>query len=391
MYRVATGRDTFEVESAKPSVPEGLLAELTDAIRTLLHRYTVDDRFGNALVHIFGGSPVLGVAEFVLNVVRAAATLGPERAAQWLSEWASGASVPYQLSAVFSGLTVDQPLEMGRGVRFMTLPYSFSDDGVHLPFGSTFHFGQSSIMGALKVTIDCMAGPALCKPEEIELSPPERTWDYGPVSGDPLATLCEVLSLVCNCHVSSRMQWPDWSEEVKAFRLVLGSGFSFSAENAFFPPSSTTMKEEHLKDVRGLLVKRLEDVAPRKGLNLAISRWMRSKSRTSYADQFIELRIALEALYLTDTNVELGFRLATRGAWHLGTDFGERSEYRELLHQVYRKASNAVHAHEVQHNEESRKLLADAQDLCRMGILKRLDETEEPNWNEVILGKDYDV
>jgi len=28
-----------------------------------------------------------------------------------------------------------------------------------------------------------------------------------------------------------------------------------------------------------------------------------------------------------------------------------------------------------------------AQDLCRKGIMKRMNESEEPNWNELILGK----
>ena len=389
--RVATGWDTFVVKVAKPNVPEDLLTELTEVLRTLLHKYIVDDRFGNGLVHVFGGGTSLWVDKFTLDVARAAAVLGPDRTSKWLYEWASGEPVHYQLSAVLSGLTVDQPLEMEGGISFRTLPNSFADDGVHLPLGSTFHFGQFTMMGALKVAIDCKAGPALCRPEEIEHSPPDRTWDYGPFPVEPLPTLCEVLSLVCNCHVSPIIQWPDCSEEVRALGLDFGSSWSTSAQDTYTPASNERVLEEHLQDIRSLLVMRLASGGERKGLDLAIRRWMGSKGRTNYADRFIDLRIALEALYLPNTGSELGFRLATRGAWHLGADFNERREYQKILRKAYDLGSKVVHASGVEYSEKTRKLLAGAQDLCRQAILKRLDETGDPNWNEVILGKELEA
>ena len=388
VYRAATGWDTLDVEGAKPNVPEGQLTELTDVLRALLRKYIVDDQFGNRLVHVFGGIPVLGVDKFTLDLVRAAAVLGPDRATQWLYKWANGEPVSYQLCAALSGLTVDQPLEMEGGICFRTLPNSFADDGVHLPFRSTFQVGQLKMLGALKVAIDCKAGPSLCRPEEIEHSPPQRAWDYGPFPLDPLATLCEVMSLVFNCHVSPIIQWPDFSEEVRAFGLVLGSSWSANAQDAFSPASNERILEEHLKDIRILLVTRLASEGGRQGLDLAIRRWMGSKDRKNYADQFIDLRIALEALYLPGTDSELGFRLSTRGAWHLGASYEERNKYQKILRDAYDRGSKAVHASVVEFSEENRKLLADAQDLCRKGILKRLDEDEEPNWNELILGKE---
>ena len=386
VYQVATGRDTFTVKSAKPNVPEDLLAELRHVLRALLRNYIVDDQFGNRLVHVVGGITVLRIAEFALDVVRAAAVLGPDRATKWLYKWASGKPVSYQLCAVLSGLSVDQPLKMEGGISFRTLPNSFADDGVHLPFGSTFYFGQLKMLDALKVDIDCKAGPALCRPEEIEHSPPERTWDYGPFPVDPLTTLCEALSLVCNCHVSPIIQWHDCSEDLRVLGLVVGSSWSTSAQDTHSHASNERILEEHLKDIRSLLLKRSIGKG-RKDLDMAIRRWMGSKSPKNHADQFIDLRIALEALYLPDRDIELGFRLATRGAWHLGADFDERREYHTTLRKAYDIGSKAVHASGIESSEENLKLLADAQDLCRKGILKRLDETREPNWNELILGK----
>ena len=387
-YQGATGLDTLQVAAAKPNVPEDLLTELTDVLRDLLGNYIVDDQLGNGLVHVFGGVSCLELDKFTLDVVRAAAILGLDRATQWLYKWASGEPVSYQLCAALSGLTVDQPLEMEGGISFRTLPDSFADDGVHLPLGSTFHIGQVTVMGALKVAIDCKAGPALCKPGEIEQSPPKQTWNYGPFPADPLATLCKALSLVCNCHVSRILHWLDCGEEVRAFGLHRFSGWSSSAQDARFPVKNERMLEEHLKEIRSLLVTRLASGGGRKGLDLAIRRWMGSMGRTNHDDQFIDLRIALEALYLPDTDSELGFRLATRGAWHLGVDFNERREYQKILREAYKSGSKAVHASGVEYSEKTRRLLADAQGLCRKGILKSLDEDENPDWNELILGKE---
>ena len=47
-------------------------------------------------------------------------------------------------------------------------------------------------------------------------------------------------------------------------------------------------------------------------------------------------------------------------------------------------ASTAVHRGEVGNTQENRRLLTDAQDLCRLGILKRIKEGGEPNWNALI-------
>ena len=113
---------------------------------------------------------------------------------------------------------------------------------------------------------------------------------------------------------------------------------------------------------------------------------MRSKSRAGIADQLIELRIALESLYVPDTRGEARFRLSTHGAWHLGATFEERREYQRILRDAYDLASTAVHTGEVEHTDENHDLLVSAQALCREGILKRLDENPAPDWSALVLG-----
>ena len=379
-YQRSTDLEHVMVGSAKPSAPSELLTELTDVLRTLLSEYLVDDRFGNRLAHIFGGIPKIDVEEFAVNTVRAAAALEAARVGDWIKNWANGETIPYTIHAVISGVTTEHPLKMEEGIRFRTLE-NLSD--VRFPEGYTFNIGPSRILGGLMVDIDCETGPALCRPEEIE-DIPYRSWGYGAMSTDPITTLCEALSLVCNCYVSFVISWLGCSEEMKALRLDAGPGYSWNATDSLLP--SVNLSPENLLKVSDCIVKINAISGKRQDLIRAINRWMRSKRGLGDTDQFIELRIALEVLYLKTNRDELGFRLANYGAWHLGNSFSERKDYREVLRQAYREASTAVHTAGVKDKGENRKLLSQAQDLCRMGILKRLDETEEPNWDDLILG-----
>ena len=116
----------------------------------------------------------------------------------------------------------------------------------------------------------------------------------------------------------------------------------------------------------------------------------------SQVDSLIDLRIALESLYLQDflneQSQEMRFRLALFGAWHLGVDFEERKKIRKRIRDAYDTASGAVHGGELENTPEIQELLLDAQDLCRRGILKVLREgyPSQERWGDLILGVEYD-
>ena len=110
------------------------------------------------------------------------------------------------------------------------------------------------------------------------------------------------------------------------------------------------------------------------------------RPESTLVDKFVDLRIALEAVYLERLEGEMGFRLATYGAWHLGESAAERREYAGVLRKAYHTSSRAVHSGELSETAEARDLLTRAQNLCRSGILKRLSEKVEPKWDEIILG-----
>ena len=78
------------------------------------------------------------------------------------------------------------------------------------------------------------------------------------------------------------------------------------------------------------------------------ARWPRTPE---LEDKYIDLRVALEAIYLKDFmnehSQEMRFRLALFGAWHLGADFEERRSIRKGLRDAYDTASKAVHEGEL--------------------------------------------
>lgn len=123
----------------------------------------------------------------------------------------------------------------------------------------------------------------------------------------------------------------------------------------------------------------------------AISWWMTSKDfGRPLADQFIDLRIALEALYLQDfqngNSQEMRFRLALFGSWHLGVDFENRKRIRKSFRDAYDTASQAVHSGTLKPDAGEGQSLSQTQDLCRQGILKLLRDGPPRDWGDLVLG-----
>ena len=121
---------------------------------------------------------------------------------------------------------------------------------------------------------------------------------------------------------------------------------------------------------------------------MAVTRWRNSiRPLTSLTSQFIELRIALESLFLTEpATQEMKFRLAVTGAWWLGKNPQERACICKTLRNAYDSASQAVHRGEVKANDTKTKLLAVAQSLCRTAILRVLREGTISDPTSLILG-----
>ncbi len=387
----------YMVNTAKVVVPDALLAGLVERLDPELQAYIEPDtqRIGTGLVSLMGGaldSAEPKVTDFARTLVRAAAMLGSARAVRILRGWIAGEPYHYRMMVLLTGVRCEQPLALEEGVRVTQLPTagSSADLAPYLP-SSLVSQGISVLdfLGRAVLSIDGTAGPALYRPTRVQGDEPDRNlqqvWAGGQIpcfmTNKWRERFSEVLSLACDHYVIWTHIWRNVGD-IQAFSL---SGHGYESHDVHFRGDAVRLTREHLEDARALDNQRSACTHCGKYPDMAIRRWVRSKRPdTTITDRFIDLRIALESLYLPNKpQTELRFRLALLGAWHLGTDFEERRRYFKLLKKAYDLGSAAVHAGHVEDTQDNRKNLFDAQRACRTAILKRFWETEEHVWNEV--------
>ena len=183
-------------------------------------------------------------------------------------------------------------------------------------------------------------------------------------------------------------------DESNTFNPRHGSIASLSRASRF---RNANAAEENDIEKAKCLYERLVDLdsGDRTKLELAIRRWIKSKTSGEYLAKIIDLGIALEVLYLSDMgdNRELSFRLRLRAAWHLGKTEEDRKKLIKKFGEIYNCRSNAVHNGELGQTVKSggiqiptREFIERSQDLCRESIMKVIDDGGFPDWDSLILG-----
>ena len=221
-----------------------------------------------------------------------------------------------------------------------------------------------------------------------------------------LDIVCSALSLQANRHVEHSVNWHDFPEAA-AFYLTTPGPWSLGMQHleqirwkqiayhdqnsgVTLVPSDDTFPQCLDQDELARLLEALRK--PDRKIQIAVERWSRSKHPVArLEDQYIDLRIALELLYLKDfANAHSGefrFRLSLIGAWHLGKDLDERRYIRKTLRDAYDTASKAVHLGELP--STAAKDLSLQQDLCRRGLLKLLLEGPPDDWGDLTVGAEF--
>ncbi len=370
----------YLVRIASPVVPELLHSETVASLESLLDQHIVDGQIGNGFAYFLGGPTIMGAATLARKSAKAVAILGPERVAQLLRCWSNNERVPYRKHIVLSGATIDERFFVDGGVVVDRLPDTAAGVAARMPDLSN-HFGQLEWTNAVVLSIDCEGWPAFCRPNETEQG---RSSAIGGIWIETPERFGAALSLAADHAISCNIAWSE-SKDAEAFDLISG-GSMFSLQARRRPVVNLT--KEHLEVAMDLSRRQFNDWTMSRKVAIAVSRWVRSKGHGSLTDQLIDLRIALEALFVPDgSNQELRFRLALHGAWFLGSDFKDRKRIFGTLRDVYDLTSKAVHAGEVNLKASNQTLTEEGQSLCRAAILKRLDQTEEPDWEDTILGQ----
>ena len=371
------------------AVPDPLKVRLADEMRLRLRSYVnpETDCVGNGLTYVLGGMLDPPLEGFVQNVVCAAAALGTSRAAQLLSDWSDGMPVLYQRRAVLVGGTVERSIELPEeGIQIDRMPTSMDEMTSVVPptlkyFVSSM--GSDSVLGKPVLSVACSLGPIFYMPDGVAGAKIRGEWAHGRLPEFSIDAFCEALSLASNGCIQPKHEW---SHAPDLALFVTAAGGSMYRTDVPDARGGVILTQRQLEDARELFLMRVGlSERTRRSLNVSIHRWTKSKGASSTQNRLIELRIALEALYLKDAGGEMSYRIATRGAWHLGVSGEERKTIFSVLRNVYDLASKVVHARKIRNSQEEQdKILEDGQDACRGGILKVLKQGE-PNWDEVIL------
>jgi hypothetical protein len=148
--------------------------------------------------------------------------------------------------------------------------------------------------------------------------------------------------------------------------------------------------EADVEEAEGLAAAyfRMDHARRQETLHIPISRLDRAVRGNDLVDRAVDLGIALEALLLHGLNdqTELKFRLSLRGAWLCGKNATERAEIQEILGEVYKLRSKAVHTGKIGRTEKNQDTLERGVGLCKRLIRKMIDEGGWVNWDTLVLG-----
>ena len=412
--------DSLRARKAQPVISDGSLPQLSSHLRLFLKDYVDSKRDSIGLALPAGPSFrklnaqknglysiewVSTVEDLAKALTKGAAVLGTERVAELFSSWLKGEPVKYKTTAMINALDVRGSFSLTNGIRLEPLPLATDSLPANLPRRQDMP--AKEYLGRPILSIESTASPPLFRPSTDPMRQNVQAFSEPDVD---VAIVCEALSLESNSFVDAAFYWNDY-EELWAFSLS-DENLCWSSGNARVrgrpkPTGSRTSshtgvttllpKGERLTlnstDSQFYLTLKALESSNSKKIRVAITRWIMSKDfEKNQVDKFIDLRIALESLYLHNIGNEkyrgeMRLRLSLFGAWHLGTNFEERREIQKNLKRAYDEASRAVHGGEFDDDTtEIQKLLSDAQDLCRRGILKLLMEGPPPDWGDLILG-----
>ena len=405
-----------ELLAARLEVDDCWVNSVAEALRSRLSTYidVANDQIGHSF-HVEGDSArqltvtraqlqetrsVSSLDGIAKGAIRAASILGPDTVTGLLTRWADGDSLKFTVCVVLVGIYVDKGLELSQGLRVDCLPITSESLPISMP--NMRWDSVSKILGLALLEVDASTSPALYAPvESLKANFCLNTQTaLGSVS---LETFYLALSLICNRRVGPAWSWNDYGD-VAFFTAgersglvgpgmrtdMLSTGVNYEPATGItkltsFKPPVPNLNEEGLRRAWVLVGELQRRIDSEQRFQIAITRWAKAVTPEGLiADRVVDLRIALEALYLDSSQAELSFRLSVTGARHLGKKLEDRKQIRRSLGDFYGLASRVIHGAPLE--EGANHLIFDkAATLCRDGILKIVEERSQPDWTELLL------
>ena len=410
MYERARRKSDSLARTPIVRMSETARTALADTLRSLLVDYVdpATDRVGHSFPmggdqgstvtalrsELYTHAQFSSIKRLSESLVRGAAVTGCEPVADLVANWVDGAPVSYRTCTVVP-ITVAQAVSPIVGVDVVPLALSTEE----LPAGLPARRGKSraDFLGQSLISIDAEMRPALFRPKTE--NPKGGAVGAALVPPVTLEDIREALSLECNAFVDAGLRWDDYGE----FSALASHGIGPGGTVGYLPGekrkttrfdtgvSTIELSEGAIRDVSEENLARLLGELQRTNARtrLAVARWKMAMNRLRLVtDRFIDLRIALESLFLPQRpDQELKFRLAISGAWLLGEDAADRRRVWEILRTTYDVASTAIHGGNINKKLQngSAETLSEALAVCHRGILRVLRDGPVKNWTDLIL------
>ena len=370
----------FLAGGARPALTDQHLALVVDHVAMLFKERIEADPNGRqtvvepGIMGFFGGPTPLNLTLFTEKLIVASAILGAEKAVAVVDASMRGEPIRYAENVALIGLSINQqPVELSDTVAISGPLRTMTEVPSMFPI-VTEESNPADLLGRIVLSIQYEAraaprpskglrgGPPLTTPANDAL--PDLTWD----------DLCKALSLACDVHIDWLHSWESYGD-LDVFRWSSGSrgrrGTSRWSSDATVGPADWVLA---VKILDGLT----RNSAKNSPVYQATERWWASKRQQNVVDQFGDLRTALERLFAPRHDRGIKSRVADNGAKFLANDDAERQEYQRTLRKAYSIGSDAVHLGSVEPTDENKRVLTQAQALCRRGILRQLEEARGP-------------
>ena len=372
-----------------------------ECIRTASYLIQGDSSPGDHLYqHGSGPLPLFMVIERLLEITL---VRGVEEAVAFFDRYSRAEDTHVFLRdiAFLEGIKIESEIQLFNGVRLVSLPSGEISQKVkeYLPSISVNAFinHADSFFGRTLLVIDHPGLSMLCKPSEkaiqngtriddlpFQVDVPEVKFPNLEAGGSFDRCFCQVLSLVCNAAVETVIVALLFQEE-NSFEQTHGPGKMFR----YFNPLGNSPKAEEVEIEKAIcLYEKLVglNANDREKLQMAIDRWVESKTDRNGPDRMIPLGIALEALYVTRENRK-GKQLRRRASCYLGENATHQETLETEFEAIYDYRSDIVHNRELkeeipvgQRSVPVSDFIERTQELCRDSIMKVLENEELPDW-----------
>jgi hypothetical protein len=352
--------------------------------------------FNDRLFHMGWGASRVNYKKLASWLISRTLEIGAENTVNDLEKYSEMKETPAYQVRVINGIEVVKEVELIKGISL--IPF----ENVPESWGKNFINQQRLFIRKIMSPFVPMqynenfvyASAALLR--KISISPKSYKQGENSFSSTPdqedLYDVCDCLTLIGPSAPVPVGFWGALEDWVPCSGL-LGSGLGYSTYYDMNIEKSYHYKNGDYEIAKNIINQYFAlNINIRNNLRTPLKRLNQSLRRINDIDKFIDLAIALEALLLhkIEDKEQLSFTFSLRGAWLLGRNTKERKDNYDLLRDIYKARSMAVHSGKI--NEK--KLKMSPQDLFNKGVKTCVTIIKGvivrgtfPDWNNLIFGE----